>query len=453
MHNVRPVPRDSHHVPTSNNYCASSSTEITAANATSASLSTSTSTTKDAADYARLHETRSKMKKHPLTMIEELEVSSSINETANAADGNDEEEEKKLQEDETAAELTNANNGPSSASWVGRKVDAIFSPVLSFLSGTTTTTTATNATTTAALSTPAEEDDEDDEEGKFLQRSPTTQSSTYLESNSGSYMQENEEEEHANNDITASSSTTISAAALTAARRSSTNSSSSVTTVVDVDGDVTMAENNYKLHYRYEEEEEEEVVVSTTTTTRYHDEESPPTADKYTVSSSRADEEDGGYSNDANNTNTANAEDDEEEEEEFNPYLFIKCLPPYHYAIPPGWISRPKALPPPNYTSHPPTPPICLVLDLDETLVHCTVEAVPDADMVFPVEFHGVEYLVHVRCRPYLREFLEMVHEKFEVVIFTASQQVYADKLLDKIDPGEFVCLSSCFCMELAFRT
>jgi TFIIF-interacting CTD phosphatase-like protein len=245
-------------------------------------------------------------------------------------------------------------------------------------------------------------------------------------------MQDNEEEENANNDITASSSS-IAEAALAAARRSSTNSSSSVTTVVDVDGDVTMAENNYKLHYRYTEEEEEEV-VTTTTTTRYHDEESPPTPDKYTISSSRTNEED------ANN-----AEDDDDDDDEFNPYLFIKCLPPYHYATPPGWISRPKALPPPNYTSHPPTPPICLVLDLDETLVHCTVEAVQDADMVFPVEFHGVEYLVHVRCRPYLREFLEMVHEKFEVVIFTASQQVYADKLLDKIDPGElFVRLRVC---------
>jgi len=128
----------------------------------------------------------------------------------------------------------------------------------------------------------------------------------------------------------------------------------------------------------------------------------------------------------------------DDEEDDFNPYLFIKCLPPYQHAIPPNWTSRPKALPPLDYAV---LPPICLVLDLDETLVHCTVEPISDADMIFPVEFNGIEYKVHVRCRPFLREFLEAVHEKFEVVIFTASQQVYADKLLDKIDPeGKFIC-------------
>jgi hypothetical protein len=248
-----------------------------------------------------------------------------------------------------------------------------------------------------------------------------------------------------NNDIAA---TTSSSAALKTARRSS-DSTSTTNTVRDVDGDVTMAE-NYKLHYPLhcddDDDDAEEVVVAATA---YHDEESPPTptVDKYehyhgkeqqNGVSSRKGEERGRVNADSNNNDEDVGDvDDDDEEDEFNPYLFIKCLPPYHYAIPPGWFSRPKALPPIDVTSHPPIPPICLVLDLDETLVHCTVEAVSDADMIFPVEFHGVEYQVHVRCRPYLREFLEAVADKFEVVIFTASQQVYADKLLDKIDPGK----------------
>lgn len=140
-------------------------------------------------------------------------------------------------------------------------------------------------------------------------------------------------------------------------------------------------------------------------------------------------------------------DEEEEDEEEFNPYMFIKSLPPYEYVLPPGWRSRPKALPPADPSSH----PICLVLDLDETLVHCTVEPVADADMVFPVEFNGMNYQVHVRCRPFLTEFLEAVSRKFEVVIFTASQQVYADKLLDKIDPGEFMCVLHLIFFSLYF--
>jgi len=34
-----------------------------------------------------------------------------------------------------------------------------------------------------------------------------------------------------------------------------------------------------------------------------------------------------------------------------------------------------------------------------------------------------------------MEQFLEKLHEHFEIVVFTASQRVYADKVLDWIDP------------------
>ena len=66
------------------------------------------------------------------------------------------------------------------------------------------------------------------------------------------------------------------------------------------------------------------------------------------------------------------------------------------------------------------------------------MEPIPDADMIFPVVFNGMEYQVHVRTRPFLTQFLERVCRKFEVIVFTASQKVYANELLDRIDPGTF---------------
>jgi CTD small phosphatase-like protein 2 len=50
--------------------------------------------------------------------------------------------------------------------------------------------------------------------------------------------------------------------------------------------------------------------------------------------------------------------------------------------------------------------------------------------------FNNQVYQIYVRKRPYLDYFLETVSKSFEVVVFTASQKVYADVLLDKIDPG-----------------
>lgn len=120
--------------------------------------------------------------------------------------------------------------------------------------------------------------------------------------------------------------------------------------------------------------------------------------------------------------------EEEEEEDEFNPYAFIKSLPSYENV---KSLCPTAVLPTKDINAK----PISLVLDLDETLVHCTVEACDNADLTFPVEFHGMTYQVYVRLRPHLTEFLEKICKKFEVIVFTASQQVYADALLDLIDP------------------
>ena len=58
--------------------------------------------------------------------------------------------------------------------------------------------------------------------------------------------------------------------------------------------------------------------------------------------------------------------------------------------------------------------------------MHCSVEPINDADLTFPVVFNGANYQVFVRKRPYLDRFLAWVAARFEVVIFTASQQVRA---------------------------
>ena len=79
-------------------------------------------------------------------------------------------------------------------------------------------------------------------------------------------------------------------------------------------------------------------------------------------------------------------------------------------------------------------PPCTLVLDLDETLVHCTTTPIPNPDLVFPVEFNGEKFQVYVLKRPFLEQFLQAVSKLFEVVIFTASQQIYADALLNLVD-------------------
>jgi hypothetical protein len=72
--------------------------------------------------------------------------------------------------------------------------------------------------------------------------------------------------------------------------------------------------------------------------------------------------------------------EEEEDEDVFNPYAFMGGLPDHKTVrvrnkivlppLPAGWPSQ----------------KLSLVLDLDETLVHCTVDKVANPDLIFPVK-------------------------------------------------------------------
>ncbi|KAI9127451.1 hypothetical protein K1719_002010 [Acacia pycnantha] len=76
-------------------------------------------------------------------------------------------------------------------------------------------------------------------------------------------------------------------------------------------------------------------------------------------------------------------------------------------------------------------------LDLDETLVHSKADPPPQRfDFVVRPLIDGDIMNFYVLKRPGIEDFLESLASKYEVVVFTASLEVYASMVLDRVDPN-----------------
>jgi len=83
-----------------------------------------------------------------------------------------------------------------------------------------------------------------------------------------------------------------------------------------------------------------------------------------------------------------------------------------------------------------------LVLDLDETLIHSHHSGIsrqmvkpgtpPDFVIKVVIEKHPVSFYVHKR--PHVDYFLDIVSEWYDLVVFTASMEIYGAAVADKLD-------------------
>ena len=81
-----------------------------------------------------------------------------------------------------------------------------------------------------------------------------------------------------------------------------------------------------------------------------------------------------------------------------------------------------------------------LIIDLDETLVHSYFDKPPprSADIIFDIKIGDIPIKVFTLIRPGALQFLEKMSNLYEIVIFTASLNQYANPLLDIIDKNNF---------------
>lgn len=99
------------------------------------------------------------------------------------------------------------------------------------------------------------------------------------------------------------------------------------------------------------------------------------------------------------------------------------------------FVERPK---PVNLIRKHPTKKL-LLLDLDETLIHCTGDLTKQGLFDMEVDFvnqDGIPLKGLLNVRPGAKQFLQKVSAIYEIAIYTASLKYYADRILKIIDPA-----------------
>ncbi|CAD8138950.1 unnamed protein product [Paramecium pentaurelia] len=77
-----------------------------------------------------------------------------------------------------------------------------------------------------------------------------------------------------------------------------------------------------------------------------------------------------------------------------------------------------------------------LVFDLDETLLHCNENVNDPTDYTIMVNMPNEGMVkTKINVRPYCQQMLKLLSNHFELILFTAAYQYYADKALELIDP------------------
>ncbi|CAD8144229.1 unnamed protein product [Paramecium octaurelia] len=81
-----------------------------------------------------------------------------------------------------------------------------------------------------------------------------------------------------------------------------------------------------------------------------------------------------------------------------------------------------------------------LLFDLDETLVHCTLDLKLPCDKKLIIKLSQDEtFQVGVSVRPGLQLMLELLEPNFEIIVFTASHGQYAKRIVEYIDPKKII--------------
>lgn len=123
-------------------------------------------------------------------------------------------------------------------------------------------------------------------------------------------------------------------------------------------------------------------------------------------------------------------------DDNFHSHEFFKHIKENHKALRSLVYDRMEEKPECTVHKFERTKPLLLALDLDETLVHSLPSDAKEFDRkISYITERGVQQTTKLNIRPHLHAFLVRSNRLYDMVVFTASDQQYADAVVELIDP------------------